>query len=120
MVHSRRIMYLIWFSFLAFSIFEGVFLKHADILSLIHGLILILGAILWVSNHAIENELRASKGAILFCVLFPILGVPYYLIREFGFKIGGVRTLWFVLFILICCFTYLIPIEFIQLLRRYF
>jgi len=95
MTYSRRIAYLTWFSFLVSGIFEGVFPAHATASSLIHGLILIVS---------------------VFCIFLPIFGLPYYLFRGFGFKSGGLKFLWFFLFLTISIVTYLIPSELIRLL----
>jgi len=115
MTYSHRIAYLTWFSFLVFGIFEGVFPAHATASSLIHGLILIVSAVLWCSYHAEENDLNLPKGAIVFCIFLPIFGLPYYLFRGFGFKSGGLKFLWFFLFLTISIVTYLIPSELIRL-----
>ena len=38
---------------------------------------------------------------MVFCIFIPIFGIPYYLFRGFGFKCGGLKVLWFFLFITI-------------------
>lgn len=116
MPYSRRIALIIWVSFFVFGIFEGVLPAHANSFSLIHGLLLIVGAVFWCSYHADENEINLPKGTIIFCILLPILGIPYYFLRGFGFKSGGSKLFWFFLFITISIVTYLIPLELIGLL----
>lgn len=115
MSYSRRIALLVWFSFFAFGIFEAVLPAHGNVSSLVHGLILIFGAVFWCSYHAEENELNIPKGSIILCVLLPILGIPYYLVRGFGFKNGGLKLFGFFLFITISIITYVIPLELIGL-----
>jgi len=116
MKYSRKVLYLIWFSFFAFGVFEGILPVHANASSLIHGFILMVSAVFWCSYHAEENGLIPSRVAIVFCVLIPIVGVPYYLFKGFGFKSGGLKVLWLLLFVLICVMTYFIPVELIEFL----
>jgi len=116
MIYSRRIAFLTWFSFLVFGFFEAVFSAHATALSLIHGLILILSAVFWCSYHAEQNDINIPKGAIVLCIIIPILGLPYYLFRGFGFKRGGLKFLLLCLFTTVSFATYLIPSELIGLL----
>ena len=116
MPYSRRIALLIWFSFFVFGVFEGILPAHANASSLIHGLILIVGAVFWCSYHAVENELIPPKGSIILCILLPILGIPYYFLRGYGFKNGGLKVFWFFLFITASFVTYFISFELIALL----
>lgn len=118
MAPSRRIMYLVWSSFLIFGVLESLLTTYVNALSLLHGFLLIVGAVFWCGFHAEENELRPPNGAKLLCVLLPIIGVPYYLIGAFGFKKGGLKVACFLAFLAICSVTYLIPVELIQHLSR--
>lgn len=118
MPDSRRIALMIWFSFFVFGVFEGMLPTHADASSLIHGLILIVGAVFWCSYHAAENELSLPKGSIIFCILLPIFGIPYYLLRGYGLKNGGLKVFWFFFFIAASFVTYLASLELIDFLFR--
>ena len=116
MPYSRRIAFLIWFSFFVFGVFEGMLPTRANASSLIHGLILIVGAVFWCSYHATENDLKPPKGSIILCILLPILGIPYYFLSGYGFKTGGLKIFWFFLFIAASIVTYFISLEFVGLL----
>ena len=116
MTNSRRITYLVFFSFFAFGVFEGLLPAYVNASSLFHGLILLVSAALWCGYHAEENGVNLPKGTIIFCIILPIFGLPYYLFRGFGFKIGGLKVLWLFLFLLVCVVIYLIPVELIGFL----
>lgn len=116
MSYSRRIALLVWFSFFAFGIFEAVLPAHANAASLLHGLILIVGAVFWCSYHAEENDISLPKGSRVLCVFLPALGLPYYFLREFGFKNSGLKLFRFFLFITVSIFTYVISSELVEVL----
>lgn len=118
MVYSRRIIILIWLSFFVFGILEAILPTRANALSFIHAFILIVGAVFWCAYHAEENEIKIPRGSILLNVLIPIIGVPYYLLRGYGFKGGGLKLLRFFGFMIISVSLYFIPVELIEFLFR--
>lgn len=118
MAYSRKIIILIWLSFFVFGSLEATLNAQANGLSLIHGFMLIVGAVFWCAYHAEENEIKIPRGSILLNVLLPIVGIPYYLLRGYGFKNGGLKLLRFFGFIMIATLLYFIPLEFIGVLSR--
>ena len=118
MAYSRRIIILIWLSFFVFGVLEAILPAQANGLSLIHGFMLIVGAVFWCAYHAEENELKIPRGSILLSVLLPIIGIPYYLLRGYGVKGGGLKLLRFFGFMIIAMLLYFIPLELIEALFR--
>ena len=118
MAYSRRIIILIWLSFFVFGSLEALLPAKANGLSFIHGFMLIVGAVFWCAYHAEEHQIRIPRGSILLSVLLPIVGIPYYLLRGYGFKTGGLKLLRFFGFLVIGILLYLIPLELIDVLLR--
>ena len=118
MVYSRRIIILIWFSFFVFGLLEAILPARANALSLIHGFMLMVAAVFWCVYHAEENEMKIPRGSILLSLLIPIIGIPYYLLRGYGFKSGGLKLLLSFGFIIISMLLYFIPLELIEFLFR--
>ena len=118
MAYSRRIIILIWLSFFVFGILEAILPAKANGLSFIHGFMLIVGAVFWCAYHAEENEIKIPRGSILLSVLLPIVGIPYYLLRGYGFKSGGLKLLRFFGFTIITILLYFIPLDLIEALFR--
>ncbi len=48
---------------------------------------------LWSKCHANENDKVVSNGTHLLSAVFPMIGLPVYFIRYFGFKIGSVKSI---------------------------
>ena len=46
---------------------------------------------IWVGQHSRENNILPPKASRLFSAIFPPLGIPYYLLKGFGFKGGTLR-----------------------------
>ena len=90
---SHKIVFLMFLSFGIAGIIEGAFPRAQDVIFLIHVLILAILLVVWCGVHADENEISPPNGAQLLCGLIGLIGVPYYLLRAFGFKTGGYKFL---------------------------
>ena len=101
--------YLIAMAVIAFIVGLGEILLGNINLKFIVGVantILVFG---WCKAHAIENNKTSFGGYRIFAALFPIIGVPVYLFKFFGFKHGVIKLLKAVLFAILTFGLLLLP-----------
>jgi len=87
--------------------------------SLVHSIFIGVLLFKWCEWHAEENEVSPPKFAKLLCALFVFVGLPYYLFRAYGFKQGGIKFLWgllyFAVFIILTSLTFIITAKLLSI-----
>lgn len=78
---------------------------------IIHAFVLAVLLIFWASLHAEAKQVEVSKGALLFVGLFPLLGLPYYLLSRIGLRAGAKKALLAFGLLVACVFAYSISFE---------
>jgi hypothetical protein len=98
---------LIAISFLTSGILEAVY-ANLD-LSFPHVILIAILVFVWCKEHALENNLNSSSGYRLFSAVIPIVGLPVYFFKFFGFKQGGIKTVKTILFSILVVCLYILP-----------
>jgi hypothetical protein len=93
MADSHIIVLFIFLSSGIAGLVEGAFPEAQAVSFFIHAVIIAILLFVWCGKHAKENGVRPPDGAKLLCGLLGLIGVPLYLFRTFGFKLGGYKFL---------------------------
>ncbi|UZE97181.1 hypothetical protein [Alkalimarinus alittae] len=113
---SNFVLIVILISFLVSGIVEGIFsfsISDQQAITVAHSIFIAVCVFIWCGRHAKENELRKIGGYKVFCAVFPIIGVPVYFFRFFGFKSGTVKTGKALFYLLLIVIVIALPIIFI-------
>jgi len=103
---SHRILLYLLISFIISGIIRGITLDYESIDATIHALLIAVLLFIWCGRHAEENGIYPPAGARILCALIAIFGVPFYLFKAFGFKLGGVKVLFGLALTLAAFLTY--------------
>ena len=92
---SRYIIYLIALSFGLAGVLESLFWNPDDqiVIAFLHGFFIGISLFIWCDMHAEENKISVPTYSRVLCFLLAPVGVPYYFLRGFGLKQGGLKTL---------------------------
>ncbi|QFT55386.1 hypothetical protein [Microbulbifer sp. THAF38] len=90
MKNSRKIIFGLLLTFIAFGVLEAFFPGESNGLGLFHGLVILSFLFWWIGVHASENGIIAPKGSKILTLLVPPLGLPYYFYKGYGFKKGSI------------------------------
>jgi len=84
--------YIAWLllSFIIAGVVDGLGINSTTFAQPIIVAILVFA---WCGIHAIENEITMAKGYRIFSAVIPVVGVPIYFFRYFGFIKGLMKTL---------------------------
>jgi hypothetical protein len=74
-----------------------------------HLVIIMVLSFAWCKYHSLEKGVSVASWNPLVVGLLPPIGVPIYLFRSFGFRIGSKMLAKFVAYVLLVCLLYLIP-----------
>ncbi len=90
---SHKILLFLTLSFLVAGVADIIYYDNQDATFVVHAIVLTIGLFFWCGVHAFEHDLIPPSGSKIMIILAAFIGVPYYLIRGFGFKTGGVKYL---------------------------
>ena len=107
MKKSHIILIFVAAYFLIFGVIGALY--KPDYVNFLHMILNSFFAFAWCKIHAIENNKKIDFRYLLLALFFPVIGLSIYLIKFFGFKIGGVKTLQVILFFMLCSALYLFP-----------
>lgn len=107
MKKSHTILIFVAVYFLIFGIVEVLY--KPDDINFLHMILNAFFAFIWCKIHAVENNKKPGLQYYIFASFFPVIGISIYLFKFFGFKKGGIKTLQFILFFILCMALYLLP-----------
>jgi len=101
MKKTKKILLLLFFTFLISFLLEFLLPAWSVAFASIHSILIAILCYEWCRNHAEENAIEPWAGSKILCALLPPVGIPYYLFSGFGFKNGGVKLFGAILYVAI-------------------
>lgn len=88
-------------------------LYKPDYIDFFHMILNAFFAFAWCKTHAIENNKKIDLRYPILALFFPVIGLSIYLFKFFGIKIGALKSLQVILFIMFCILLYLLPLYYL-------
>lgn len=93
---SKRVLVVLFLSFAVSGVLETLAVsaeKDPQSIAFVHTFVIAILVFTWCGIHAKENSLGYPGGYRLLAALIPIIGLPVYFYRFFGFKHGTIKLL---------------------------
>jgi len=105
---SYRTLLILYSSFPLAGLLESYYSNNETILLSIivtHGLAIVMLIYRWCGEYSQEKNINEIGGVKLLAGFIPLIGVPIYLLRHFGFKKGSMLSVFALIYIIISFYT---------------
>ncbi len=110
MTKSQIIVAVLVTTFLISGITEAVWPSLTGAAFLIHIVVIACLLFWWVGEHASEQGLvERPFGARVLAALIPLIGLPYYFYRSYGFQSGTIKLLLAIVLLVVSAALYMVP-----------